>query len=90
MSAPFTIITSKKRKFEWKKIEQDAFNIIKQNMAYDTLLTYLGFNETFLIHTNANSFQLVAVIIHKENRSLSKVAKLLMPNSGTQSQRRNY
>ena len=34
-------------------------------MARDTLLTYLDFNETFKMHTNASAFQLGAVIIQK-------------------------
>ena len=34
-------------------------------MARDTLITYMDFNETFKIHTNASAFQLEAVIIQK-------------------------
>ena len=36
-------------------------------MARDTLLTYTDFNEIFKIHTNASTFQLGAVSIHKGN-----------------------
>ena len=35
-------------------------------MARDTLLTYLYFNETFKIHTNASAFKLGAVISYKD------------------------
>ena len=35
-------------------------------MAHDTFLTYLRFNKTFKIHTNASAFQIGAVISQKE------------------------
>ena len=63
--APLTRITSNKRKFQRKKIEQDAFDEIKWTVARDNLLTYPYFNKTFKIHTNANAFQLGSVIIKK-------------------------
>ena len=34
-------------------------------MARNNLLTYMDFNETLKIHTNASAFQLGAVISHK-------------------------
>ena len=46
-------------------VEQDAFNKIEWIVSHNTLLTYLYFNETFKIHTNASSFQLGAVIRQK-------------------------
>ena len=63
--APLTRLTSIKRKFKWAQAEQDDFKKIKRIVARDTLLTYLYFNETFKIHTDASAFQLGAVIIHK-------------------------
>ena len=47
------------------QVEHDAFGKIKRIVARDTLLTYSGFNEIFKIHTDASSFQLVSVVIHK-------------------------
>ena len=52
-------------KFEWTKIEQDAFNEIKRIVARDTLLAYLDFNEEFKIHTNARKIQSGAVVTRK-------------------------
>ena len=43
---PSTKLTSIKRKFKWKQVEQDAFQK-KRIAARDTLLTYTDFNETF-------------------------------------------
>ena len=60
--APLSIIAYNKVKFKWTKIEQDAFDEIKWIVAYDTLSTYLDFNEIFKIHTNASKFQLEEVI----------------------------
>ena len=54
MLAPLTKLTSIKRNLEWTQVKQDAFDKIKRIVARDTLLTYLGFNETFKIHTDAS------------------------------------
>ena len=72
------------RKFKWTQVEQDAFDEIKRIMACDNLLTYLDFNETFKIHTDAREFQLEAVIIQKGKPIAFYSGNLLMPNNGTQ------
>ena len=54
MLAPLTKLTSIKINFKWTKVKQYAFKEIKRIVARDTLLTYLGFNETFKIHTDAS------------------------------------
>ena len=54
--APLTILRYSNRKCEWTEVEQDAFDKIKRIVAYDTLLTYPYFNETFRIHTNTRAF----------------------------------
>ena len=66
MLAPLTRMASNKRNYKWTKVIQDAFKKIKRSMACNTLLTYPDFNETFKIHTDADAFQLIAVIIHKD------------------------
>ena len=63
--APLTKLTSINRKFKWTQVEQDSFDKIKRIVDPDNLLTYLDFNETFKIHTDASAFQLGAVIIQK-------------------------
>ena len=60
-----TILTSNKKKFKWNQVEQDDFKKINWIVARDTLSTYLYFNETFKINTNARMFQLGAIIIQK-------------------------
>ena len=65
--APLTRLKSIEQVFKWTTFKQDAFNKIKSNMARYTFLTYPDFNETFKIHTNANVFQLGAVISQKDN-----------------------
>ena len=62
---PLTRLTSIKRKFKWKNVEQYDFDKIKQIVARNTLSTYPEFNETFKMHTGASSFQLGAVISQK-------------------------
>ena len=51
---PLTKIMSNEIKLKWTKIEQDYFDEIKQIMDRSTLLTYLYFNETFKIRTDAS------------------------------------
>ena len=65
MLAPLTKLTSIKRNFKWKQVEQDDFDKIKRIVAHNTLLTYPDFNETFKIHTDASALQLGAIIIQK-------------------------
>ena len=65
MLAPLTKLTPIKRNFKWKQVKQDSFDEIKRIVARDTLLTYLGFNKTFKIHTDDSAFQLEAVISQK-------------------------
>ena len=57
--------TSSKVKFQWTKIEQDAFDDIKRIMAHNTLSAYPDFNEELNIRSNAINLQLGAVIIQK-------------------------
>ena len=82
--APLTILMHIKRKFKWTQVEQDIFDEIKRIMARNTLLTYLDFNETFKINTDASAFQLGAVISQKEKPIIFKVKNLLIPNNGIQ------
>ena len=65
MLAPLIKLTSINRKTKWEKVKQDAFNKINRILARDNLVTYLGFNETFKIHTDASTFQLGGVISQK-------------------------
>ena len=63
--APLTRLASIKWKFKWTQVEQCAFKKTNYIMANNTLFTYLGFNETFKIHTNASVFQFGAFFIQK-------------------------
>eukprot|EP00957_Ditylum_brightwellii_P081139 6172056-Ditylum_brightwellii.AAC.1 len=56
--APFTVLTSKKAKWKWTGVEQDAFEAVKAAVAKNTLLAYQDFNEKFEIHTDASKHQL--------------------------------
>ena len=47
---------SNKVKFKWTKIEQDVFTGIRRIAARNNLLTDLGCNEGFKIHTDARKF----------------------------------
>ena len=66
------------------QVKQGDFYEIKRIVAYDNLLIYTDFNETFKMHTDTRKFQLGAVISKKTNLSLSTVETLLMPNNTIQ------
>ena len=46
-------------------MKQYSLNEIKWIVSCNNLLNYLGFNETFIIHTNASAFQLGEFNRHK-------------------------
>eukprot|EP00957_Ditylum_brightwellii_P011632 878613-Ditylum_brightwellii.AAC.1 len=43
--APLTVLTSKKAKWTWPEVEQQAFEAVKIAVAKNTLLVYPDFNE---------------------------------------------
>ena len=49
-------------KFQWTKIEQDAFGKIYRILDRNTLLAYPNFNKEFKIHIDASDFQPGVVI----------------------------
>ena len=63
--APLTKLTSKKNKFVWTTVEQEAFDEMKRIIGRDALLAYPDFDDEFIIHTDASKTQLGAVISQK-------------------------
>ena len=63
--APLTKLTSIQQECKWINVEQDDFDVIKQIIAHDTLLTCPYSNEAFKISTDSSKFQLGAVIRQK-------------------------
>ena len=64
--APLTGLTYIKRKVKWTQVEKYAFDEIERIASHITLLTYMYFNETFKMYTNARAIQLGGVIGQKE------------------------
>eukprot|EP00957_Ditylum_brightwellii_P146273 11137669-Ditylum_brightwellii.AAC.1 len=58
--APLTVLASKKDKWKWTEVEQQAFEAVKTAVAKNTLLVYPYFNEKFETHTGASKHQLGA------------------------------
>eukprot|EP00957_Ditylum_brightwellii_P160200 12195997-Ditylum_brightwellii.AAC.1 len=58
--APLTVLTSKKAKWKWTDVEQQAFDAVKTAVAKNILLVYPDFNEKFKTHTYASKHQLGA------------------------------
>ena len=59
---PLMARTSSKVKFKWTDVEQKAFDEIKRTVSHNTLLSYIYFNKSFNLHTDASDHQLGAVI----------------------------
>jgi hypothetical protein len=61
--APFlTAMSSAKVKWSWDPIHANCFEIMKKEIARETLLTYPDFSKPFEIHTDASKVQLGACI----------------------------
>ena len=65
--APLAKLCSKKQKWKWTEVEQNAFDNIKKVVSREVLLSYPNFNKPFTIHTDASKFQLGAVISQNDN-----------------------
>ena len=68
---PLTALTSNKVKFKWTDAEQNCFDDNKHDVSQDTLLTYLYFNERFIICADDIDYYLGELIIHNANPLLS-------------------
>jgi hypothetical protein len=55
-------LTSKTARWQWTKVEQNAFEKMKRIISRETLLVYPDFTKPFVIHTDASHTQLGAVI----------------------------
>ena len=56
---------TKKKAWYWSDIHQEAFDLVKQTLARETMLSYPDYNDIFEIYTDASSRQLGAVITQK-------------------------
>ena len=56
---------TKKKAWYWSDIHQEAFDLVKQTLARETMLSYPDYNDVFEIYTDASSRQLGAVITQK-------------------------
>ena len=76
--APLTALTSPDVPWKWEKKHQDAFTLMKQTIAKDTLLAFPNFSKPFTIHTDASKVQLGAVISQDE-RPIAFYSRKLNP-----------
>jgi hypothetical protein len=52
--APLTDLCGQNKKFVWSTEHDKAFSKIKQQMAQEAMLTYLQFDQPFIIYTDAS------------------------------------
>jgi hypothetical protein len=60
--APLAALTSKTTKWKWADAPQQAFDLMKQIVSKETLLSYPNLNLLFEIYTDASKSHLCAVI----------------------------
>ena len=72
--APFTALTPKNVKYDWKDEQQKCFDAIKRVIGREVLLAYLDFNATFEIHTDASKLQ-IGTIISQKGKSIAFYSK---------------
>ena len=61
---------TKKKKWYWTQVHQDAFDLVKRTLAEEVILAYPNYEEVFEIYTDASQRQLGAVIV-QDNRPLA-------------------
>jgi RNase H-like domain found in reverse transcriptase/Reverse transcriptase (RNA-dependent DNA polymerase)/Integrase zinc binding domain/Retroviral aspartyl protease len=74
--APLAALTSKTTKWTWTDVHQKAFELMKQIVSKETLLSYPNFRQPFDIYTDASKTQLGAVI-SQENRPIAFYSRKL-------------
>ena len=63
--SPWTALTSKNVKYDWKDEHQKCFDAIKRVIGRELMLAYPDFNAPFEINTDAYKIQIGAVISQK-------------------------
>lgn len=74
--APLAALTSKTTKWAWTEVHQKAFDLMKQIVSKETLLSYPNFRLPFDIYTDASKTQLGAVI-SQNNRPIAFYSRKL-------------
>ena len=76
--APLSAMTSSKVKWKWTEECQKSFELMKEVIAKETLLTYPQFDKPFEIHTDASKVQLGACI-SQEGKPIAFYSRKLNP-----------
>ena len=76
--APLSAMTSSKVKWNWTKECQKSFDLMKEVISKETLLTYPQFDKPFEIHTDASKVQLGACI-SQEGKPIAFYSRKLNP-----------
>eukprot|EP00957_Ditylum_brightwellii_P073144 5559710-Ditylum_brightwellii.AAC.1 len=63
--SPLTALTSKKAKWKWTEVEQQALEAVKTAVVKNNLLVYPDFNDKFEIQPDTSKYQLGAAISQK-------------------------
>lgn len=69
ISLPLTRLLSKKVEFQWTKECQDAFNLLRNAISENAVLSFPQFEKTIYLHTDASNYVIGAVLSQydKEN-----------------------
>jgi len=65
LTAPLSALVSKATPWRWGKVEQEAFEAIKQVVSKETMLAFPDFNKTFHVYADSSDYQLGAVIVQE-------------------------
>jgi RNase H-like domain found in reverse transcriptase/Reverse transcriptase (RNA-dependent DNA polymerase) len=76
--APLASLTSKTIKWEWTELHSKAFNLMKNIVSKETLLSYPDFSIPFDVYTDASHTQLGAVIC-QANKPIAFYSRKLNP-----------
>ena len=60
--APLTAMTGKGTVFKWTQEHKEAFHVLKEMVAQDTILSHHNYKNPFVMHTDVSKLQIGRVV----------------------------
>ena len=66
IAKPLTDLLKKDRTFEWNTLQENSFNVLKNELCKEPILQYPNFNESFILTTDASGYAIGGVLSQGE------------------------
>jgi hypothetical protein len=84
IAAPLTRLTGETVHFEWNKVEEQSFQLLKQRLMTAPVLVLPEATKPFVIHTDASNHALGAVLQQDQGKGLQPIGFMSKTLSGSQ------